>query len=388
MSENWNQNMRDVFIPVWVNCLDESMSPWLNRWTCPGFVFCPRKPKQHGNEYHTCGCGLSKIVYAAEMVEGRDQPPQLQKDAKKERTTNLLLRLTKALANTGKVVVMDSGFCVLKALIALSLSGVFASALIKKRRFWPTLVAGDAIDQHMEKKEVGEVDVISGSLEGNRYYIWVLKEPDYSMKIMSTWGTNKVPENQRESKRTWNNGKETAVFKYTLPFSLHFDIRHIVDDHNNMRHDTPAIEDVWVTERWQTRVFSFFLAVTEVNCFYAMRYFVWKNDPGFKGITFQHSRKKLANSLIHNDLDATKKDYWWSLRQSNGTLHEKMTAPAHAKLFLGKGKWDLSAKSKYQQYVCKGPRCKKQVRTYCICNPGHWLCDQCFCCHVLKVNKN
>ena len=108
---------------------------------------------------------------------------------------------------------MDSGFCVLKALIALSLSGVFASALIKKRRFWPTLVAGDAIDQHMEKKEVGEVDVISGSLEGNRYYIWVLKEPDYSMKIMSTWGTNKVPENQRESKRTWNNGKETAVFK-------------------------------------------------------------------------------------------------------------------------------------------------------------------------------
>ena len=94
------------------------------------------------------------------MVEGRDQPPQLQKGEKKERTTNLLLRLTKSLANTGKVVVMDSGFCVLKALIALSLSGVFASAFIKKRIFWPTLVAGDAIDQHMEKKEVGEVDVI------------------------------------------------------------------------------------------------------------------------------------------------------------------------------------------------------------------------------------
>ena len=39
MSDNWNQNMRDVFVPGWVNCLDESMSPWFNRWTCPGFFF-------------------------------------------------------------------------------------------------------------------------------------------------------------------------------------------------------------------------------------------------------------------------------------------------------------------------------------------------------------
>ena len=83
MSENWNENMKNVFVPGWVNCLDESMSPWLNRWTCPGFVFCPRKPKQHGNEYHTIGCGLSKILYATEMVEGKDQPPQRQNDAKK-----------------------------------------------------------------------------------------------------------------------------------------------------------------------------------------------------------------------------------------------------------------------------------------------------------------
>ena len=32
----WNEWMAENFIPSWINCLDESMSIWTNRWTCPG----------------------------------------------------------------------------------------------------------------------------------------------------------------------------------------------------------------------------------------------------------------------------------------------------------------------------------------------------------------
>ena len=41
MVEAWGMNMKDNFIPGYMNCLDESMSVWTNKFTCPGFVFIP-----------------------------------------------------------------------------------------------------------------------------------------------------------------------------------------------------------------------------------------------------------------------------------------------------------------------------------------------------------
>ena len=76
----WNSNMNSKFHPSWISCLDESMSSWLNRWTCPGWVFCPRKPHPFGNEYHTICCGESGIMFQIEMVEGKDRPTELQQE--------------------------------------------------------------------------------------------------------------------------------------------------------------------------------------------------------------------------------------------------------------------------------------------------------------------
>ena len=72
MVEEWNKSMREVFIPGWINCLDESMSIWSNKWTYPGYVFCPRKPHPFGNEHHTICCGICGILFGVEMVEGKD----------------------------------------------------------------------------------------------------------------------------------------------------------------------------------------------------------------------------------------------------------------------------------------------------------------------------
>jgi hypothetical protein len=51
--------------------------------------------------------------------------------------------------------------------------------------------------------------------------------------------------------------------------------------------------------------------------------------------------------------------------------------PPHASKFVH-GKWICTAKAVYQQYICPGQRCKKQVRSHCACAPGHWLCADCF----------
>jgi hypothetical protein len=72
MVKGWNNNVAKNFHPGWISCLDESMSSWKNEWTCPGWIFVHRKPHPMGNEYHSVCCGLSNMVWAIELMEGKD----------------------------------------------------------------------------------------------------------------------------------------------------------------------------------------------------------------------------------------------------------------------------------------------------------------------------
>ncbi len=67
-------------------------------------------------------------------------------------------------------------------------------------------------------------------------------------------------------------------FKYTCPYDWHFRYHHVVDDHNNLRNAMPVVEESWITKRWECRVFSFLLAVSEINALLALRYFVFGNN--------------------------------------------------------------------------------------------------------------
>ena len=49
---------------------------------------------------------------------------------------------------TGRYVILDYGFCVLKGLIQLRKKGMFACAVIKKRRYWPSMVLGKEMEDH------------------------------------------------------------------------------------------------------------------------------------------------------------------------------------------------------------------------------------------------
>ena len=67
--------------------------------------------------------------------------------------------------------------------------GVFASALVKKRCFWPKCIRGDDIKKHFEGKEVGTAEALGRVLEGSPFHLYCMKEPDYVMTLMSTYGT-------------------------------------------------------------------------------------------------------------------------------------------------------------------------------------------------------
>jgi len=224
-----------TFVCGYLACLDESMSPWTNRWTCPGWTFVPRKPHPFGNEYHSIYCSLCGIMFAILLVEGKDAPdrrPAHPTEAK-GKTASLLLRLCKSLYGTGTIVILDSVFCVLQALVELRKLGVYSSAVIKKRRYWPRHIDGGAIDAHMSDKAVGDTDALHGTLDGFNYTIFAMKEPDYTMKIMSTYGGLIVADDQPDTFRTIDGGNTS--FKYAEPFANHYFARHAVDDHNNLR---------------------------------------------------------------------------------------------------------------------------------------------------------
>jgi hypothetical protein len=87
------------------------------------------------------------------MVEGDDAPPQIKaKYSDQSKTAGLLLRLTSSIHHTANYVVLDSGFCVLKAL------------------------------------EVGDVAAVEGEMDGVCYNIWAMtmKDTGYVTKIMGT----------------------------------------------------------------------------------------------------------------------------------------------------------------------------------------------------------
>jgi hypothetical protein len=93
--------------------------------------------------------------------------------------------------------------------------------------------------------QVGNFNAVMGRWDGIDYNVWVMKEPDYIMKMMSCSGPLRSDENCKEAKRTWmENGVKVACrFHYPCPIDWHFKYRHAVDDHNNLRHALPLIKD-------------------------------------------------------------------------------------------------------------------------------------------------
>ena len=65
---------------------------------------------------------------------------------------------------------------------------------------------------------------------------------------------------------------------------------------------------------------------------------------------------------------------------------EHITAPEHAREYRNR-QWVCMAKAKWQQYVCKAPGCKLQVRTCSACRKGYWLCTKHMIEHIIHKER-
>lgn len=75
-----------------------------------------------------------------------------------------------------------------------------------------------------------------------------MKEPDYVMTLMSTYGELTPHDDQHFVTRVYDKtpGSNTvSKFQYFSPISNHFLYRNSVDDHNNIHQIIASIEGTW-----------------------------------------------------------------------------------------------------------------------------------------------
>ena len=193
-----------------------------------------------------------------ELVEGKDSPSQIiPKFSNEGKTIGLLLRVLEPMFAKGMVVILDSGFCVLRGIIELKKRGVYASALIKKCKYWPNHIKGVEIKAHFDGKDVGDCNSWKGMMEEVPFHVYAMKEPDYIMSLISTYGTNLRTGKETSCEWVDSGGvKKNGKFHYPEVLGNHFLYRHSVNDHNNKQHSPISLEVVWATKYWPNRVFS------------------------------------------------------------------------------------------------------------------------------------
>ena len=106
--------------------------------------------------------------------------------------------------------------------------GVYAAALIKKRKYWPKGVPVDVIDEYFADKDFTHVDMLEAITEegpeGKAFNIFCFKEPDYVMKIMATCMILEELDgaDTRQEYKGQDGDSLARLFKYHQPFSFHF----------------------------------------------------------------------------------------------------------------------------------------------------------------------
>ena len=217
------------------------------------------------------------------------------------------------------------------------------------------------------------------------YTLWGMKEPDYVMRMMATGGALRSDDSCRKTSRRVDGRLER--FSYTLSYDWHFRYRHEVGDHNNLRHALTSLEDTCGTDRWVIRVFTFLLAITEVNVFCVLRSFVFVGRLVRHLPTYHEFRRKFAWMLIDNEYYPLAEERADDLFLPLTRCHDIGTAPTHASAYRNRA-WVRDANVKYAQYTCRWPGCKKATRNYCVCTPGTWLCPSHIVQHAVDATKD
>jgi hypothetical protein len=140
------------------------------------------------------------------------------------------------------------------------------------------------------------------------------------------------------------------------------------------------LEESVNTKDWKIRVFTFILALVEVNARLAHSFFT--QSDALSQLDF---RRLLAKEVMDFSFVVGKGDRKRSRRSMEPVASAcgVETAPVYAGTWTGTH-WQLLS-SKYPQHICNTVGCRKLIRTYCKCMIGFWMCPACIGMHIAQV---
>ena len=225
---------------------------------------------------------------------------------------------------------------------------------LKNCQYWPKFVPGDAIISHFVGKEIGALDALQGELDNIKFHLVGMKEPDYVMMFMTTYGTLGEVSNVKKWHCMENGVKDVKPFQYPEVVHNHYKYCYVIDNQNSLQMHPISMEETWMMMQWLNRVFCFLLAVTMVNVQNAATYFL--NKPKINSL---QSRRLIAEALINNEYLQT------SISPRSGhkccSVDHVLMRVLHFKKFV-KGRLE-NCKTKYSKLKCTN--CSQNVRSYC-----------------------
>ena len=132
-------------------------------------------------------------------------------------------------------------------------------------------------------------------MDGVPFHIHAVKEPDYSMMLMSTYGMTLRMGVMKRQHHTVEGVKKVVEFQYPEIVHNHYKFCDMIENHNSFWMHPISMEETWMTMRWANHMFCFLLTVTIVNIQNAAVYFL--NKPKLDAL---QSRRQIAKQFIYN----------------------------------------------------------------------------------------
>ena len=136
---------------------------------------------------------------------------------------------------------------------------MFSGALIKKQRNWTKYINGEKTKARFSTKQVGTCDAWQRDLDRVNFQVHTMKEPYYTMMMVTTYRTLK----EKGTVNNWlveENITNTKVdFQYPEIIHNHFKYRDTVDAHHSSCMHLISLEKTWKTTKWPLQVLTFFL---------------------------------------------------------------------------------------------------------------------------------
>lgn len=326
--ERFNAHMKVVFVAgKWV-VIDESGFWWLGKdgqWChdgMPHVTKIARKPRSVMAELKSLCDALTGIMIAVELQEGKDAMKTKEFAAPPDSMPHhvaLNLRLTKlaGLHGTGRVLVGDSYFSSVNALLRLHEFGLFFWGIVKTATaLYPMRVLKDksaAFDAPNRRENRGKHNTFTSEYEvaGQRHKMAAIAWHDLKTKYIITNVGHTLPGAPLVRRRTVlepaQNAQQAALcttrevhINIPQPAAVADGFEHFsaVDMHNDYRQGILKIEEYYKTHSWWKRMAASLEGLRVVNAYLAYKFEVEQRlqEPE-DYFTFCH---RLAYQLVHN----------------------------------------------------------------------------------------